>query len=53
MLSDLTGSGKFNMAASKAEVSISKLVDKIGTKVEWLQVEIYIFPAWGAVILDL
>jgi hypothetical protein len=32
MLCDLTGSEKSNMAASKPEVPISQLVDKIGTK---------------------
>jgi len=30
MLLELTGSGQSNMAASKTEVPISKIVDKIG-----------------------
>jgi len=34
MFEDFTGSGKSNMVAFKSEVPISKLVDKIGTKVE-------------------
>ena len=34
MLYDLTGSGKSNMAASIPEVPISKLVDKIETKLQ-------------------
>jgi len=38
MLSDLTGNGKFNMVASKPGVPISKIVDKIGTKVQRLYI---------------
>jgi len=36
MLYNLTGSKKSNMAAFKPEVPISKLVNKIGTKVQRL-----------------
>jgi len=31
------------MAASKTEVPISKLVDKLETKVQWLYIYIYIY----------
>jgi len=43
MLYDLTGSGKSNMAATKTEVPISKLVNKIETKVQQLYIYIYIY----------
>jgi len=33
MLYDLNGSGNSNMGASKPKVAVSKLVDKIGTKI--------------------
>jgi len=38
MLYDQTGSEKSNMAAFKPEVPISKLVDKIGMKIQRLYI---------------
>jgi len=43
ILNNLTGSNKSNMAAFKPDVLTSKLVDKIGTKVQRLYLYIYIY----------
>jgi len=43
MLYNLTGSKKSNMVAFKPEVPISKILDKIGTKIQRLNIYIYIY----------